>query len=294
MTFTSIKQLLEEEKKQNKPLWKIILEDDIRERNSSESDSAARMWRLWEAMKEASSSYNGNIHSASGLACGNGKVMSEYIKSGKSICGDFIGSVITEALSMSESNACMRRIVASPTAGSCGILPAVLIPYSRRFNVSDDTIVKSLYIASGLGAVIAARAGISGAEGGCQAEIGTACAMASATLVFLHGGSSEQSVNALALALKSLMGLVCDPVAGLVEVPCIKRNAAGAVNAITCADMALAGVKSAIPADEVIDAMREVGEAMPLTLRETGLGGLAVTPTGIKIAEKIKSIPGVL
>lgn len=290
MTFTSIKELLEQEEKEQKPLWKIILEDDIRERNTTENDSVSRMWRLWESMKLSSDSYDGNIHSASGLSCGNGSIIENYINKGNNICGSFIGEVMKEALSMAESNACMRRIVASPTAGSCGVLPAVLIPYSKKYNISDDVIIKSLYIASGLGAIIATRAGISGAEGGCQAEIGTASAMASATVVFLHGGNSQQSVHALALALKSLMGLVCDPVAGLVEVPCIKRNVIGAVNALTCADMALAGIKSAIPPDEVIDAMQEVGQSIPVTLRETGLGGLAVTPTGKEIAKKMKNI----
>ena len=179
----------------------------------------------------------------------------------------------------------MKRIVAAPTAGACGVLPAVLLPYRRHFGCEEDALVQALYVASGFGMVIAARASISGAEGGCQAEVGSASGMAAAALVHARGGSPRQMAHACAMALQNVLGLVCDPVAGLVEVPCVKRNVMGAVNALSCADMALAGLSSPIPCDEVIDAMAAVGRAMPPSLRETGEGGLAATPTGRKIAE---------
>ena len=181
---------------------------------------------------------------------------------------------------MGESNACMRRVVAAPTAGACGVMPAVLIPLYWRGNIPEEKMLEAMFTASGIGAVIAYRACISGAAGGCQAEIGSASAMAAGALVYLRGGTEEQLCHAVAMALKNLMGLVCDPVAGLVEVPCIKRNVIGAVNAIAAADMALAGIESRIPVDEVIDAMGEVGRRLPVELRETALGGLAATPTG--------------
>ena len=204
--------------------------------------------------------------------------------------------VIVQAISMAESNACMRRIVAAPTAGSCGVVPAVLLPLCEREHYTQHELLEALYVASGIGAVIAFnpeasveenRASISGAAGGCQAEIGTASAMAAGALVSLRGGTNEQIGHAVAMALKNLMGLVCDPVAGLVEVPCVKRNVIGAVNAISAADMALAGIESRIPVDEVIDAMGEVGRRMPVEFRETALGGLAATPTGKAVKERM-------
>ena len=188
---------------------------------------------------------------------------------------------------MGESNACMRRIVAAPTAGACGVMPAVLIPLYWRDNVPEERMLEALFTASGIGAVIAYRACISGAAGGCQAEIGSASAMAAGALVYLRGGTPEQMCHAVAMALKNLLGLVCDPVAGLVEVPCVKRNVIGAVNAIAAADMALAGIESRIPVDEVIDSMGEVGRRLPVEFRETALGGLAATPTGKAVKKRL-------
>ena len=185
---------------------------------------------------------------------------------------------MASALAMGESNACMKRIVAAPTAGACGVLPAVLVNYQKRNGTPDEEIVRALYTAAGIGQVVAARAYIAGASGGCQAEIGTASAMAAGALTALRGGSPSQITHAAAMALKNLLGLVCDPVGGLVEVPCVKRNVIGSVNALSAADMALAGISSRIPPDQVIDAMREVGDQMHPTLRETGQGGLANTP----------------
>ena len=201
--------------------------------------------------------------------------------------GGYVSEVIAEALSMAESNACMRRIVAAPTAGACGVLPAVLLPLCKYEELNQHQLLEALYVASGIGSVIAYRACIAGASGGCQAEIGTASAMAAGALVALRGGSGAQIGHAVAMALKNLMGLICDPVAGLVEVPCVKRNVIGAVNAVSVADMALAGVESRIPVDEVIDAMGEVGRRMPVEFRETALGGLAVTPTGRAVKQRM-------
>ena len=182
----------------------------------------------------------------------------------------------------------MRKIVAAPTAGACGVLPAVLIPLYRKGRASEEKILQALYVAAGIGAVISCRACIAGAAGGCQAEIGSASAMAAGALVALRGGSGQQIAHACAMALKNLMGLVCDPVAGLVEVPCVKRNVIGAVNAVSCADMALAGIESRIPADQVIDCMGDVGSRIPVELRETALGGLAATPFGREVQRRMR------
>lgn len=286
MAFESFEQLLAAAR-QHKPLWEIILEDDIQERGASREASLSQMKGLWLAMKEASAGYDEKLRSASGLSGGDGGKMSEFVKKGGTVGGGFLGEVIAEALKMGESNACMKRIVAAPTAGSCGVLPAVLIALAACEGIGDDEIVHCLYVAAGVGQIIATRASIAGAEGGCQAEVGAASAMTAAALAALRSGTPEMSCHASAIALMNLMGLVCDPVAGLVEIPCIKRNVVGAVNAISSADMALAGIESRIPPDEVVDAMRSVGQMMPTALKETSAGGLAQTPTGIKIFKDI-------
>ena len=173
------------------------------------------------------------------------------------------------------------------SAGSCGVLPAVLLPCGRRFGLPREQLIRALYVAAGFGMVIANRASISGAEGGCQAEVGSAAAMAAAALVFLMGGTDEMMANACAMAVKNLLGLVCDPVGGLVEVPCVKRNVIGAMDALSAAQMALAGITSRVPPDQVLDAMREVGDALPHSLKETGKGGLAATPFGKQYAPEL-------
>lgn len=288
--FNSIKEILQLSNEKSMPLWQVILEDDIKERNTTAEKSLEHMSMLWDKMKQSSKNYDKNLRSTSGLSGGDGGLMQEYLKANCSLSGNFLTSVITQAISMAESNACMRCIVASPTAGSCGVLPAVFIPYQQKYNTPDSKIIEALYVSAGFGQVIATRASISGAEGGCQAEIGSASAMASAGLVYLQGGNSEQSAIAMTFALKSLLGLVCDPVAGLVEVPCVKRNVIGAVNAITSADMALANIKSAIPPDEVIDAMGEIGRLLPSSLRETSEAGLAATPTGKRVSDELPTL----
>ena len=287
MALDSIKEIFERSARENIPFWEIVLQYDMEERQVSRQASMAKMLSTWQAIQDAADSYTGTQRSVSGLVGGDGLKMRLYARRGESIGGEFMDEVIVQAISMAESNACMRRIVAAPTAGSCGVVPAVLLPLCEREHYTQHELLEALYVASGIGAVIAYRASISGAAGGCQAEIGTASAMAAGALVSLRGGTNEQIGHAVAMALKNLMGLVCDPVAGLVEVPCVKRNVIGAVNAISAADMALAGIESRIPVDEVIDAMGEVGRRMPVEFRETALGGLAATPTGKAVKERM-------
>ena len=267
----------------DKPLWRAVLEDDCQDRDVPREDSLSKMTALWRTMKQSVLDYDPTRRSACGLSGGQGAQMATLANS---ICGPFIQEVIGVALKLGEHNACMGRIVAAPTAGACGVLPAVLLPLQRKDRLSDEQMVECLYVSAGFGQVIASRASISGAEGGCQAEVGSASGMAAAALVHARGGTNEQMAAACVMALQNVLGLVCDPVAGLVEVPCVKRNVMGAVNAMSCADMALAGLDGAIPCDEVIDAMGAVGRALPSSLRETGEGGLAATPTGRRIAER--------
>ena len=287
MALDSMKEIFERSARENIPFWEIVLQYDMEERQVSRQASMAKMLSTWQAIQDAADSYTGTQRSVSGLVGGDGLKMRLYARRGESIGGEFMDEVIVQAISMAESNACMRRIVASPTAGSCGVVPAVLLPLCEREHYTQHELLEALYVASGIGAVIAYRASISGAAGGCQAEIGTASAMAAGALVSLRGGTNEQIGHAVAMALKNLMGLVCDPVAGLVEVPCVKRNVIGAVNAVSAADMALAGIESRIPVDEVIDAMGEVGRRMPVEFRETALGGLAATPTGERLKREL-------
>lgn len=290
MSLDSMREIFDRCQKEEKLFWEIVLETDMEDRQVTRKQSMAKMLLTWNAMQEAADAYTGNARSVSGLVGGDGRKMRQYVLRDNVMSGGYVGAVIAEALSMAECNACMRRIVAAPTAGACGVLPAVLLPLCKYRELTQQQILEALYVASGIGAVIAYRACISGAAGGCQAEIGTASAMAAGALVALHGGTCQQIGHAVAMALKNLLGLVCDPVAGLVEVPCVKRNVIGAVNAVSAADMALAGIESRIPVDEVIDAMGEVGRRMPVELRETALGGLANTPTGSAIK---KTMPGI-
>lgn len=269
---------------QEQPLWHAVLTDDCQDRGCCEQDSLKKMSRLWQAMLQSVKDYEPERRSSSGLSGGQAVKMEA---AADTLCGPFLQQVIATALKVGEHNACMGRIVAAPTAGASGVLPAVLIPLQARDGLSDEEMTRCLYVAAGFGQVIASRASISGAEGGCQAEVGSASAMAAAALVHARGGTPAQMASACAMALQNVLGLVCDPVAGLVEVPCVKRNVMGAVNALSCADMALAGIAGAIPCDEVIDAMSSVGHALPASLRETGEGGLAATPTGRKIAETV-------
>ena len=283
MAYLSLEEIVQRCGNEGIPFWKAVQYSDMEDREVTKEESFRMMEKMWRAMKEAGESYDKNQRSRSGLVGGMGGQMREYLEKGNSLSGSFISEVIAQALEMGEANACMHRIVAAPTAGACGVLPAVLVPIYKRQMASDTEITEAMYTAAGIGQVIASRAFIAGAAGGCQAEIGSASAMAAGALVCLRGGGPEQITHAAAMALKNLLGLVCDPVAGLVEVPCVKRNVIGAVNAVSSADMALAGITSRIPPDQVIDAMKEVGESMHISLKETGEGGVANTPEARKI-----------
>ena len=287
MAFSSVHEMIDLCKESGKPLYEVILESDLAESGLTRAESEAEMHRLWAVMQATSDGYCGADRSMSGFAGGDAAKVNAAAARGVLYADGYFADVMAEALKTAECNACMKRIVAAPTAGSCGVLPAVLLPLARAGQADEDAVCDALYVAAGFGQVIAARATLAGAEGGCQAEVGAASAMAAAALCNLKGGTPEQCAAAAAMALGNLLGLVCDPVAGLVEVPCVKRNVVGAVNAVSCANMALAGVDYAIPCDEVIDAMGRVGSLLSPDLRETGQGGLAATPTGVKIARQL-------
>lgn len=286
MALNSMEEIFGEMKAGKKPFWQVVLDTDVEERQVTAEASFEKMRVNWRAMLETVDTYRGDRRSVSGLVGGDGRKMREYAEQGETLSGDYLSEVITVALCTGESNACMRKIVAAPTAGACGVLPAVLVPLYRR-GAKEEEMVRALYVAAGIGAVIGYRACIAGASGGCQAEIGSASAMAAGALAAYRGGGAEDIGHAVAMALKNLMGLICDPVAGLVEVPCVKRNVIGAVNAVSCADMALAGITSRIPVDQVIDCMGDVGHRMPEEFRETALGGLAATPFGHAVKKQM-------
>lgn len=288
MSYQTLKDITELCKAQEKPFWQIIMEEDCREKLMTEAQCFSMMRQMYRAMKEADSAYNGSLRSASGVVGGDGARLEAYGQKENRLLDGFVSGVIEKAVKMGESNACMKRIVAAPTAGSCGVIPAVYLTYEKEKKAEEDRMVEALFVSAGIGAVIANLASIAGAEGGCQAEIGSASAMAAGGLAYLEGGDAECIIHAAAFALKSLLGLTCDPVAGLVEVPCVKRNVIGAVNALSSAQMALAGIRSAITPDEVIETMGEIGSLLPGCLKETGEAGLAMTESGQAIKNKIR------
>ncbi len=281
MSYKFLHEIVNEAVSRNIPFWKVVLEENCREGGISEEESLEKMREMYQAMKEADQNYDKAARSASGMAGGDGALLETFRRQHNRLIGDFLTKVMEKAVKMGESNACMKRIVAAPTAGSCGVIPAVLLTYEEERNAPLERMVEALYVAGGIGEVLAESAAISGAEGGCQAEIGSASAMAAGAVTYLEGGDEEAIIHAAALALKSMLGLTCDPVGGLVEVPCIKRNVSGAVNAIVSSQMVIAGIRSRIPPDEVIDSMRRIGSLLPACLRETSQEGLAITPTAL-------------
>ena len=287
MGFHKLQEIADWVQQKNLPFWKVVMQDDQQERNVSEEESFGMMRSMYQAMREADQSYSPELRSASGMAGGDGARLEQFRRQENRLIGDFLTEVMEKAVKMAESNACMKRIVAAPTAGSCGVIPAVLLTYEKQKEAGEERMTEALFVAAGIGEVIAASASISGAEGGCQAEIGSASAMAAGAVTYLEGGNTEEILHAAALALKNMLGLTCDPVAGLVEVPCIKRNVSGAVNAVVSSQMALAGIRSVIPPDEVIDSMRRIGKLLPGCLRETSQEGLATTPTAQKIGKQL-------
>lgn len=290
LNFDSIQELVDSAVKAGKNISDIVLEDQALQMSKPEHELFLEMQYRFQVMKEAAEKgMKSTVKSPSGLSGGAAFKMKQAVDEAKILSGKVLGETLANALAIAEVNACMGRIVAAPTAGSCGIIPAVLIALKDNKNIPEDKAVMSLFTAAGIGMVIARKASISGAEGGCQAECGSASAMAAAAIVEMVGGTPHVAAHACAIALKSNLGLICDPVAGLVEVPCIKRNASGAANALVSADLALAGIESIIPVDEVIEAMKSVGDAIPSILKETAEGGLATTPTGQRIAQQIFS-----
>lgn len=288
--YKSLEQMITLEKEKKIPFWKIVMQEDCIELDISEEEAFDRMRQMYEVMKQSDRSYEDELMSRSGLVGTDGKKIHDARIEGRLLSGDFIGRVIERAIKMGESNACMKRIVAAPTAGSCGVIPAVFITVQEEKGYTDEQMTEAMFVAAGIGGVIAHRAFLAGAAGGCQAEIGSASSMAAGAIAYLNGADATGIAHAAGIAMKNLLGLVCDPVAGLVEVPCVKRNVVGAVNALTSCDMVLAGMISKIPPDEVFDAMRAVGKAMPENVRETGTGGLAATPTGVEMRERITSL----
>ncbi len=288
LDYTSVHELAARAAAENSTIGQLALADQAEQCETSPEALVRRMRHNLDVMREAArDGAVRDLRSTSGLTGGDAWRMREYLQRGGALCGPVGARAVAIALAVAEYNAAMGRIVAAPTAGSCGILPGAVLALLEQDLADPDAAVDGLFCAGAVGMVIANQASISGAEGGCQAECGSASAMAAAALVQMLGGSPAMVENAVAIAIKNQLGLVCDPVAGLVEVPCIKRNAGGVTNALTAADMALAGIRSVIPVDEVIGAMREVGESLPCALRETAQGGLAVTPTGKRLQEQL-------
>jgi len=286
MYYDSMNQLIKLSGREKKRIGEIVLAVEAEQEKESPDTIRGQMVISWEVMKQSiESGITEDVLSVSGLSGGDGKL---FFSRESKYLGPDVSRAVARALGVAEVNASMGRIVACPTAGSCGIVPAALMLAQERLKVEEEAIITALFTAAGIGIVCSINASISGAEGGCQAECGVAAAMAAGALTELARGSPTMVGHAVALCLSNMLGLVCDPVAGLVEVPCVLRNAGGLMQALLAADLALAGIKSRIPVDEVIDAMREVGEALPESLRETAQGGLANTPTGKRYRKKVR------
>ncbi|MCL2842739.1 MAG: L-serine ammonia-lyase, iron-sulfur-dependent, subunit alpha [Oscillospiraceae bacterium] len=287
MQYNSIAQMLTLAETHNMSLWQVVLEAEMAQTEQSADDIFRRLSARYEVMRRsAKRALEEPLPTIGGLIEGVASTQHTYAATG-GISGEFINRLMAQALSASEVNASMGKICAAPTAGACGVLPSVLMSVGEKYDADNQRILEALLIASGIGVVIMTNATVAGAEGGCQAECGAAAAMAAAGAVYLAGGSNQTTERAVAIALMNVLGLVCDPVAGLVQIPCAQRNASQAVNALISADMALAGMDSVVPADEMIDAMFQVGRMLPASLRETGKGGTAGTPAGKAIYRRV-------
>lgn len=286
--ISSFEQLLEMTSKHNCSISEIAIEEQVSDSEQSRESIVEQMNNTLDVMLlSIESGRMSQQKSTSGLTGGDAYKLHKRISEGKAITGNIISEAICMAIAVAETNASMGRIVAAPTAGSCGIIPGALGSLIKECGVSKDTASRALFTAGQIGLIIANNASISGAEGGCQAECGTASAMAAAAIVEALGGTAEMCIHAVAMSLKCILGLVCDPVAGLVEVPCIKRNASGVTLSFTAAEMALAGICSMIPADEVVQVMKRVGDTLPKSLRETAEGGLAASATGKRLQHDV-------
>lgn len=290
MKYTTINELISLAEENELAVSDIVLQVEAEEEELSENEIKTAMLENLIVMRSAVERGRKNkIETGGGLVGEEAVKMEEFLAASEDKQKDNLyNKTITYALATSVVNAGMGKIVAGPTAGASGIVPGVILALGEELDLGDEKIAKSLFTAAGLGNVVSRKATLAGAAGGCQAECGVGAAMAAGAAVELRGGSPAMVADAFAMALKNLLGLVCDPVAGLVEVPCVKRNAFAAAHAYTASTMALAGIKSVVPADEVIMAMTEIGDELPTCLKETSRGGLAVTPTGLKIKEDLK------
>lgn len=287
MLFKNAAELVEIAEREQIKIAEVMIRQEIEVSGRSRADIIAQMDRNLTVMEQAVERGLNGVTSVSGLTGGDAVLLQKYMQSGKALSGHTLLDAVSKAVATNEVNAAMGTICATPTAGSAGVVPGTLFAVKDVLNPTREEMIEFLFTSAAFGFIVANNASISGAAGGCQAEVGSASGMAAAAITELAGGSPSQAAHAMAITLKNMLGLVCDPVAGLVEVPCVKRNAMGASNAMTAADMALAGITSRIPCDEVIDAMYRIGQTMPSALRETAEGGLAATPTGRRLEEEI-------
>lgn len=287
MLFRNVAELVELAENKGVKIAEIMIQQEIDVTGLSRDEIIAKMDRNLTVMEQAVERGLKGVTSVTGLTGGDAVLLQKYIQSGKALSGNILLDAVSKAVATNEVNAAMGTICATPTAGSAGVVPGTLFAVKEVLNPTRMEMIEFLFTSAAFGFVVANNASISGAAGGCQAEVGSASGMAAASIVELAGGTPQQAAEAMAITLKNMLGLVCDPVAGLVEVPCVKRNAMGASNAMTAADMALAGITSRIPCDEVINAMFLIGQSMPSALRETAEGGLAATPTGRRLQEEI-------
>ncbi|TYS41897.1 L-serine ammonia-lyase, iron-sulfur-dependent, subunit alpha [Bacillus infantis] len=287
MLFRNVAEVVELAESKGVKIAEIMIQQEIEVSGRTREEIIDQMDRNLTVMEEAVERGLKGVKSVSGLTGGDAVLLQNYIKSGKALSGNLLLDAVSKAVATNEVNAAMGVICATPTAGSAGVVPGTLFAVKEKLNPSRQEMIEFLFTSAAFGFVVANNASISGAAGGCQAEVGSASGMAAAAIVELAGGTPSQAAEAMAITLKNMLGLVCDPVAGLVEVPCVKRNAMGASNAMTAADMALAGITSRIPCDEVIIAMYKIGLTMPSALRETAEGGLAATPTGKRLQAEI-------
>ncbi|WP_339145777.1 MULTISPECIES: L-serine ammonia-lyase, iron-sulfur-dependent, subunit alpha [unclassified Sutcliffiella] len=289
--FRNVAELIEIAESTNKKISEIMIEQEMEFTGKSREAIFAQMDKNLEIMEQAVERGLEGVKSVSGLTGGDAVLLQKYIEKGNFLTGKNILDAVSKAVATNEVNAAMGTICATPTAGSAGVVPGTLFAVKNVLNPTREEMINFLFTSGAFGFVVANNASISGAAGGCQAEVGSASGMAAAAIVEMAGGTPDQCAQAMAITLKNMLGLVCDPVAGLVEVPCVKRNAMGAANAMVAADMALAGITSTIPCDEVIDAMYKIGQTMPTALKETAQGGLAATPTGRELEAKIFGVP---
>jgi len=288
--FRNVAELVELAESENIHISEVMIRQEMEVKELTREEVYQHMEKNLEVMEKAIEDGLKGVKSHSGLTGGDAVLIQNYMKNHTPLSGNLLMDAVSKAVATNEVNAAMGTICATPTAGSAGCVPGTLFAVKNQLNPTRDQMVRYLFTSGAFGFVVANNASISGAAGGCQAEVGSAAGMAAAAIVEMAGGTPSQSAEAMAITLKNMLGLICDPVAGLVEVPCVKRNAMGASNAVVAADMALAGVTSRIPCDEVIDAMYKVGQRMPSAFRETAQGGLAATPTGRELEAKVYGI----